>query len=209
MRFKDRKEAGRILANALMHYADRPDTLILGLARGGMPVAFEVAHILKAPLDVLIVRKLGVPSQEELAMGAVAADGVTVINQSIMDQLNISAQALRAVIAKETEELNRRERAYRQGRPQPDISGRTVIVVDDGLATGTTMRAAVNVLRKQNAGRLVVAVPVGSRQACDDLRSEVDEIVCTQIPEPFYSVGNWYQNFSQTTDEEVRYLLSG
>ena len=209
MLFKDREEAGRILANALLHYADRPDTLILGLARGGMPVAFEVARILKAQLDTLIVRKLGVPGQEELAMGATAAGGVTVINQSIMEQLNISAQALRAVIAKETEELNRREQAYRQGRPPPDVSGRTVIVVDDGLATGTTMRAAIDALRKQDAARLVVAVPVGSRQACDDLRSEVDEIVCTQIPERFYSVGNWYQNFSPTTAEEVRYLLSG
>lgn len=207
MLFKDRFEAGRILAERLMHYAYRSDTLVLGLPRGGVPVAFEVAQALVAPLDVFIVRKLGVPGQEELAMGAIAPGDVTVVNESVMDQLNISAQALQVVIARETKELARRERAYRGQQPPLDVNGRTVILIDDGLATGSTMRAAIAALRKQGASRLVVAVPLGAPQTCDEINPVVDELICAATPEPFYGVGRWYENFSQTTDEEVQHLL--
>lgn len=206
MLFKDRIEAGRILAERLMHYANRPDTLVLGLPRGGVPVAFEVARALNAPLDVIIARKLGVPGQEEFAMGAIASGNVTVFNEEIMEQLDISAEALQAVIARETEELERREAVYRTLQPRLEVSGRIVILIDDGLATGSTMQAAIAALKNQ-ASRLVVAVPVAAQQTCDELRPIVDELICATTPEPFYGVGQWYGNFSQTTDEEVQHLL--
>lgn len=206
MLFKDRTEAGRTLAERLMRYANRSDTLVLGLPRGGVPVAFEVARTLNAPLDVVIARKLGVPGQEEFAMGAIASGGVTVFNEEIMEQLNISAESLQAVIARETEELERREVMYRGGQSPLDVSGRIVILIDDGLATGSTMQAAIAALKNQ-AFRLVVAVPVAAQQTCEELRAIVDELICATTPEPFYGVGQWYENFSQTTDEEVQRLL--
>ncbi len=207
MLFKDRIEAGYILAERLRRYANRSDTLVLGLARGGMPVAFEVARTLNVPLDVFIVRKLGVPGQEELAMGAIASGQVTFFNKDIMELLNISAESLQAVIAKETKELQRREEAYRGQQPPLDVHDRIVILIDDGLATGASMRAAIAALSKQRTSRLVVAVPVGAPQTCDEISSIVDELICTTTPEPFYGVGRWYENFPQTTDEEVRHLL--
>lgn len=207
MLFEDRIHAGRILAERLMHWADRSGVLVLGLPRGGVPVAFEVARALNAPLDVFIVRKLGVPGQEELAMGAIAPQHVEVIDKAIISHLHISAQALQAVINKETEELARREQAYRGQRPPLDVTGRSVILIDDGLATGSTMRAAITSLKKQKPSRLVVAVPVGAPQTCDEIKPIVDELICAATPEPFHGVGRWYENFSQTTDEEVQFLL--
>lgn len=207
MRFKDRFAAGRVLAERLLHYAHSSNTLVLGLARGGVPVAFEVAQALDVPLDVFIVRKLGAPGQEELAMGAIASGGVTIINESLLKELNVSPETLHAVIASETQELQRRERVYRGAQPALKASGRTIILVDDGLATGSTMRAAIAALKQQRAGHLVVAVPVGARSTCDELIATVDELVCITMPEPLYSVGQWYEDFSQTTDEEVLHLL--
>lgn len=207
MLFKDRIEAGDALADRLMHYAGRADVLALGLPRGGVPVAFEVAKALDAPLDVFIVRKLGVPDHEELAMGAIATGGVRIVNEEIVNRLHISHQTLDAVTATETKELARREHAYRGQCPPPEMQGRTAILVDDGMATGSTMRAAATALRKQHPGRIVVGVPVAAAQTCDEFRSEVDEMICVATPEPFYGVGRWYQNFSQTTDEEVHHLL--
>lgn len=206
MLFKDRVQAGRLLAERLRHYANRSDILVLGLPRGGVPVAFEVARALEAPLDVVIVRKLGIPGQKEFAMGAIASGDVTVVNESIVEQLNISAQALQAVIASETKELERREKAYRGVQPPVDVNGRVVVLIDDGLATGSTMQAAIIALRHR-ASRLVVAVPVGALQTCDEISPLVDELICATTPEPFYGVGQWYENFSQTTDEEVQHLL--
>lgn len=205
--FKDRREAGRVLANRLTAYAGRPDVLVLALPRGGVPVAFEVAEALDAPLDVFLVRKLGLPGQEELAMGAIASGGVRVLNDYVVQALQIPKEVIDAIAAREQDELERRERAYRGNRPPPDVRGRTVILVDDGLATGATMRAAVAALRQERAGRIVVAVPVASPDVCAELGREVDEIVCLETPEPFYAVGYWYQDFSPTTDEEVRDLL--
>jgi putative phosphoribosyl transferase len=180
---------------------------VLALPRGGVPVAFEVAEALHAPLDIFLVRKLGVPGQEELAMGAIATGGVRVLNEDVVRYLNIPGEVIDAVATDEQRELERRERAYRGDRPAPDACGRTVILVDDGLATGSTMRAAAAALRRQQPARIVVAVPVASAQTCDEFRREVDDIVCTVTPEPFHGVGMWYQDFSQTTDEEVRELL--
>jgi len=207
MQFKDRVHAGRILAGHLTHYANRPDVIVLGLARGGVPVAFEVAQALGAPLDVAIVRKLGVPGQPELAMGAIAPGAVTFINQSMVDQLRLSRAKLDAVIARETEELARRQLAYRGTRAAPKVAGLTVILVDDGLATGATMRAAIAAFRQLGAARVIVAVPLGAGETCEALRAEADELVCAMTPEPFYSVGAWYRDFSQTSDEEVKRLL--
>src|SRR2546422_4930719 len=206
--FRDRRDAGRLLAERLAAYASRPDVLVLALPRGGVPVAYEVAHRLGAPLDVFVVRKLGVPGHEELAMGAVATGGVRVLNDQLVEQLGISDQMIDAVAARERQELARRERLYRGNRPPPDVRGRTVILVDDGLATGATMYAAVEALRQQQPGRIVVAVPTASPEICEELRAEVDEVICAITPDPFYAVGLWYEDFSQTTDEEVRELLA-
>ena len=206
--FHDRAEAGRGLAARLGAYAGRPDVLVLGLPRGGVPVGYEVAQALDAPLDVFLVRKLGVPGYGELAMGAIATGGVRVLNEEVIRGLVIPVDAIETVAAREQEELERREQAYRDGRPQPQVAGRTVILVDDGLATGSTMRAAARALRQQGPARIVVAVPVAARETCDEFRSEVDDIVCTVTPEPFYAVGLWYEDFSPTTDDEVRDLLA-
>jgi predicted phosphoribosyltransferase len=206
--YHDRTEAGRVLAERLAPYANRPDVIVLALPRGGVPVAYEVARALHAPLDVFLVRKLGVPGQEELAMGAVATGGVRVLNDQVVRALRIPNSVIDAVAAWEQEELERRERLYRGDRPPPDVRGKTVILVDDGLATGSTMLAAVKALRQQQPARIVVAVPVAAPDTCELLRGEVDDIVCAVTPEPFYAVGMWYEDFSQTTDEEVRELLA-
>jgi len=207
MLFRDRADAGRQLAKELTAYAGRPDVRVLGLPRGGVPVAFEVARALGAPLDVFLVRKLGVPGREELAMGALATGGVRVLNDDVVRNLAIPDQVIDAAAEKELQELTRRERAYRDDRPPPDVAGRTVLLVDDGLATGSTMRAAVAALRKLDPARIVVAVPVGAAEICAGLREEADETVCARTPEPFHAVGLWYDDFTQTTDEEVRDLL--
>jgi putative phosphoribosyl transferase len=208
MIYRDRTEAGRRLARQLTDYADRPDVLVLALPRGGVPVAFEVARALRAPLDIFLVRKLGVPGHEELAMGAIASGGVRVLNEETLSYLRIPEEVIDAVAADELRELERRERAYRGDAPAPDVQGKTVILVDDGLATGSTMRAAAAALRQQQPARIVVAVPVSAVQTCDEYRMGVDEIVCAVTPEPFHAVGLWYKDFSQTTDEEVRALLA-
>ena len=205
--FRDRADAGRRLAEKLNGYAGRPDVIVLALPRGGLPVAYEVARALRAPLDVFLVRKLGVPGQEELAMGAIATGGVQVVNQDVVRHFNIPRGIMEVAAKKEQKELERREHAYRGGRPASAVDGRTVILVDDGLATGSTMRAAAEALRRLGPARVVVAVPVAAPQACDEFRAEVDEIVCAATPEPFGAVGLWYEDFSQTTDEEVRDLL--
>jgi len=208
MIYRDRTEAGRRLAAQLTDYANRPDVLVLALPRGGVPVAYEVAKALRAPLDIFLVRKLGVPGHEELAMGAIATGGVRVLNEDVMRYISITDAAIDAVAAKEQRELERREQLYRGDRPAPDVRGKTVLLVDDGLATGSTMRAAAAALRQQQPARIVVAVPVSAVQTCDEYRMGVDEIVCAVTPEPFHAVGMWYEDFSQTTDEEVRELLA-
>jgi len=206
--FRDRYEAGRQLAAKLSAYAERSDVVVLALPRGGVPVAFEVARALDAPLDVFLVRKLGFPGHEELALGAIASGGVRVLNAEVVRELGIAPDAIEAVTTRETEELARRERVYRDDRPAPEVAGRTVILVDDGLATGATMRAAVAALGAEGVARLVVAVPVAAADTCDAFRTEVDEIVCAVTPEPFYAVGFWYEDFTPTTDAEVHDLLS-
>jgi predicted phosphoribosyltransferase len=205
--FRDRREAGRVLAQSLSRYAGRPDVQVLGLPRGGVPVAYDVAHALGAPLDVFLVRKLGVPGHEELAFGAIATGGVRLLNRDVMDSLRLPEEVVEEVVAVESAELDRRERAYRDGRPAPDVRDRIVILVDDGLATGASMRAAVAALRKLNPARVVAAVPVAARQTCVLMAREVDELVCARVPEPFHAVGLWYVDFSQTSDEEVGDLL--
>jgi predicted phosphoribosyltransferase len=206
--FRDRREAGRQLAEKLTAYANRPDVLVLALPRGGVPVAYGVARTLGAPLDVFVVRKLGVPGYEELEMGAVATGGVRVLNDQLVERLGIPAPLIDAVAARESQELARRECLYRGGRPPPDVGGRTVILVDDGLATGATMHAAIEALRQQNPARIVVAVPVASSDTCEEMKKKADDVVCAMTPEPFHAVGRWYKDFSQTTDEEVRELLA-
>ena len=197
------------MARRLAAYANRSDVVVLALPRGGVPVAFEVAQALHAPLDVFVVRKLGVPGHEELALGAIATGGVRVLNESVVDYLYMSDELIDQVTAREQKELQRREQLYRGSRPPIDVRGRTVIIVDDGLATGSTMRAAVQRLRQQQPATIVVAVPVGAQATCDSFQEEVDTIcVCATTPEPFDAVGLWYRDFSQTTDEEVRELLS-
>src|SRR5881628_2158910 len=207
MIFRNRQDAGQRLAARLKNYAGRSDVLVLALPRGGVPVAFEVAQQLKAPLDVFLVRKLGVPGHEELAMGAIASGDTRVINEDVVRYLQIPGEIIDAVAADEQRELERRERAYRHGRPAPQLKDRVVILIDDGLATGSTMRAAAAALRKQDPSRIVVAVPVAPAETCEEFRKEVDEVVCAATPEPFQGVGLWYDNFSQTSDEEVRQLL--
>jgi len=207
MAFRDRADAGRALAEELGHLADDPNVLVLGLQRGGVPVAHEVARALGAPLDVLLVRKLGVPDQPELAMGAIASGGVRVLHQAVIDALAIPPEVVEAAADREGAELTRRELAYRADRPAIDVAGRTVVVVDDGVATGSTMRAAVAALRAQQAGRIVVAVPVGARETCAELAAQADELVCPNMPASFHAVGQWYDDFTQTTDDEIRALL--
>ena len=207
MIFRDRRAAGKHFATKLLDYTDREDVLVLALPRGGVPVAFEVAKILDAPLDVFLVRKLGVPGHEELAMGAIASGGVRVLNEEIVDYLKIPERVIETTAARELKELQRRELNYRGNRPTPNVSGKTVILIDDGLATGSTIRAAAQALRQQQPARIVVAVPVSAPQTCDECRIGVDEIVCAVTPEPFFGVGRWYLDFSQLTDEEVRALL--
>lgn len=206
--YRDRSEAGQVLATRLMKYVGSQDVLVLALPRGGVPVAFEVAKALHAPLDVFVVRKLGVPGHEELAMGAIATGDVRVINLEVVHMLNIPDAVIDAVAAREQQELLRREQLCRDGRPAPGVTGRIVILVDDGLATGSTMRAAVTALEQQHPARIVVAVPVAAPSTCEEFEAEVDEIVCAQTPEPFYGVGYWYENFSQTDDKEVHDLLA-
>lgn len=206
-RFRDRTEAGQILAERLQHLAGDPHLLVLALPRGGVPVGYELAKALGAPLDVFVVRKLGVPGHEELALGAIASGPVVVLNDDVVRALRITRDVIEAVAAQETREVERRERTYRGDRPTVDPAGRVVVLVDDGLATGATMRAAVRALRNKGAKRLIVAVPTAAPQTCDEFRAEVDEIVCAMTPEPFEAVGLWYEDFSQTTDEEVQDLL--
>ena len=206
-RFEDRFDAGRFLAQQLKHYTEKPDVVVLALPRGGLPVAFEVARALDAPLDVFVVRKLGAPGYEELAMGAIATGGVRVFNEEVIQHLGVSESWIEATIQEQEEELRRREAAYRGDRPPVEIEGRTVILVDDGLATGASMRAAVRALRQRHPAAIVVAVPIGSRDTCDQFCAQVEEVVCARTPEPFHAVGAWYRNFTQTTDDEVRELL--
>ena len=206
-RFRDRTHAGRELARRLTRYAGRPDVVVMALPRGGVPVAYEVAQALEAPLDVLLVRKLGVPGHEELAMGAIASGGIIVLNQDVVRLADIPRAMIERVAARELEELRRRERAYRDGSPVSEVHGKTVIVIDDGLATGSTMRAAIQALRGRGAERVVVAVPTGSPDVCEEFETEADDVICAATPEPFHSVGLWYDDFSQTTDDEVRDLL--
>ncbi|HZP43398.1 MAG TPA: phosphoribosyltransferase family protein [Candidatus Binatia bacterium] len=208
MRFRDRADAGRALAARLARYAGRPDVLVLGLPRGGVPVAFEVARALGAPLDVFVVRKLGVPGHEELAMGALASGGVRVLNAEIVSGLGVSEEEIAAATAREAEELARRERAYRGDAPPLDVAGKTAILVDDGLATGATMHAAVAALRQRAPARIVVAVPTAAPDTCAEFRAAVDEVECVMTPEPFVAVGLWYTHFEATTDDEVRALLA-
>ena len=208
IRFADRTEAGEELARKLTAYAHRPDALVLALPRGGVPVGFAVARALQVPLDVFLVRKLGVPGQEELAMGAVASGGVRVLNREVIELLGIPDSLIEAVASRELGEVARRERLYRDHRPAPAVRGRTVILVDDGLATGATMRAAVAALRQQQPARVVVAVPTAAPETCAELGAEADEVVCARTPQPFYAVGLWYADFRQTTDDEVRDLLA-
>src|SRR5215217_7472343 len=202
--FHDRYDAGRQLAERLRVYANRPDTIVLALPRGGVPVGYEVARALHIPFDVFLVRKLGVPGHEELAMGAIASDGVRVLNEEVVQNLGISEAVIDTVAAIERRELSRRERLYRGSQPPPEVRGKTVILVDDGLATGSTMRAAVEALRQLRAARIVVATP----SVCDAFQELVDEMVCSITPEPFYAVGLWYEEFGQTSDDEVRRLLA-
>jgi len=193
----------------LTAYADRRDVIILALPRGGVPVAYEVAAELNVPMDVFIVRKLGVPGQEEFGFGALASGGIRFVNQDVVNALHMPDAMIERVVEHEQAELERREKLYRDDQPEPDLNGRTVIIVDDGLATGSTMRAAVTALKTRNPRKIIVAVPVASQQACDDFKSEADVLsVCAVTPEPFFGVGMWYENFSQTTDDEVRQLLN-
>lgn len=205
--FRDRRAAGRELSRHLAAYANRDDVLVLGLPRGGVPVAYEVARALKAPLDILVVRKLGVPGFEELAMGAIASGGVRTLNREVIDDLHIPRSSIEEVTAREAEELRRRERLYRGDNPSPVIEGKTVILVDDGLATGSTMHAAVTAVRAQHPQRVIVAVPVGASSTCQAFNEVADEAICAVIPPRFEAVGRWYADFSPTSDQEVHDLL--
>jgi putative phosphoribosyl transferase len=208
MQFRNRTEAGRMLATKLENYARRDDVLVLALPRGGVPVGYEIAQALCVPLDVFVVRKLGVPGHEELAMGAIATGGVRVLNGSVVESLGITHETIDAVAERELRELERRELAYRGERPAPEAQGRTVILVDDGIATGSTMKAAVEALRQLEVARIVVAAPTAALSTVREMRSEVDELVAVMTPADFLGVGQWYEDFSQTTDDEVRDLLA-
>ena len=206
--YRDRRHAGRVLAAALTNYSGRLDIVVLALPRGGVPVAYEVARLLCAPLDVFVVRKLGVPGQEELAFGAIAPGGIRVLDTAIVDALGLSDAAVEAVVRREQRELARRERVYRGDRPAHVLKGRTAILVDDGLATGASMRAAVSALRANRCSGIAVAVPIAPPETCAQLGAEVDDVFCAATPEPFYAVGAWYSDFSQVSDAEVRHLLA-
>lgn len=207
-RFHDRREAGQLLARRLAPYQDRNDVVVLALPRGGVPVAHEIARELKAPLDVFLVRKLGVPWHPELAMGAIAGTGTEVLNGDVVSAYNIPPHVIRAVAERERAELERRLQEYRGTRPMPSLRDRVVILVDDGLATGSTMRAAVGAIRLERPRSIIVAVPVAASDTCRDFQDEVDEVLCLHTPPDFFAVGRWYEDFSQTTDEEVRELLN-
>src|SRR5688572_11487774 len=208
MIFRDRREAGKLLGAELAEYVGRDDVVVLALPRGGVPVAYEVAQALAAPLDVFLVRKLGVPGHEELAMGAIASGGTLVLNDRTINYLKIPDRAIEPVYAREQRELERRERVYRGDRSPVDVVGKTVTLIDDGLATGASMRAAAIALKKMNPAKIVVAVPVAADETCEAFRQEVDATICAITPEPFYGVGQWYMDFSQTTDDDVRDLLA-
>jgi putative phosphoribosyl transferase len=205
--FRDRREAGRFLADLLAEYDGREDVIVLALPRGGVPVGYEVARKLGAPLDVFVVRKLGAPGQPEFALGAIASGGVRVVNRDAIQALGIADRLVEEIARREQEELSRRERLYRGNRPAPNLTGKTVILVDDGLATGSTMRSAAAAIKQQSPSRLVVAVPVAARSTCDELAQDVDQVVCAVTPFPFFAVGQWYSDFSETSDDEVRDLL--
>lgn len=205
--FRDRRDAGRVLARLLDHFRGQPEVIVLGLPRGGVPVAYEVATALGVPLDVFVVRKLGVPGHDELAMGAIAGGGVLVVNDDVVRGLGIRPEAIREVADREGRELARREQAYREGRPAPTLADRTVVLVDDGLATGASMRAAVSALREHDPARIVVAVPVSPKSTCGEIEALVDEVVCAITPARFGAVGKAYRSFAQTSDDEVRDLL--
>jgi putative phosphoribosyl transferase len=207
MRFKDRKEAGEILAEHLLHLAAEPDVRVLALPRGGVPVGFEVASRLGAPLDIILVRKIGLPGHEEFAIGAIASSDLSFLNEEVVAKLKVPREKIEEVIRREREEMARRAEAYGAGM-NPNVEGRTVILVDDGLATGSTMRVAVRAVRQKNPTRVVVAVPVASESACADMELEADEVVCVHVPETFYAVGQWYDQFPQTSDQEVEDLLA-
>ena len=205
--FINRRDAGRTLAAYLSKYAGRSDVIVLALPRGGVPVAYEVAQALAAPMDLFLVRKLGTPGHRELAMGAIASGGIRVLNEDVVRWYSIPEAVIDHVVREEQAELERRERAYREDRPAPDLQGRIVILIDDGLATGSTMRAAAQAVRERQPSRVVVAVPVGARETCAEIASFADEVICARMPEPFSAVGQWYLDFAQTEDEEVRDLL--
>lgn len=206
-RFQDRSEAGKFLARMLQYYTGDPNVVVLALPRGGVPVAFEIARVLDAPLDIFIVRKLGAPGYEELAMGAIATGGVRVFNEDVIRQLGVSQGSIEASIRAEEDEIERRENAYRGDRPPAELQNRHILLVDDGLATGASMRAAIGALRQRQPAAITIAVPVGSPEVCEQFRSEVDEVICGHTPESFRAVGAWYRDFTQTTDDEVRDLI--
>jgi len=205
--FRDRQDAGVELAGQLSRYAHDPKVVVLGLPRGGVPVAYQVARILEAPLEIFVVRKLGVPGHRELAMGAIASGGVQVLNPDVVTALRISEPQIAAVAVQEQKELERQQRAYRGDVPFPDLAGRILLVVDDGLATGSTMRAAIKALRQMRPARIVVGAPVAAEETCRNLATVADQVVCVSTPESFHAVSTWYQEFSQTADDEVRSLL--
>ena len=207
MRFTDRRDAGRVLAGKLSAYAGHTDVIVLALPRGGVPVGYEVALALHTPLDIFLVRKLGLPGREELAIGAIASGGIRVLNNDIIRVLNVPEEVINIVARNELQELQRRERDYRGESPAPDVRDRKVILIDDGLATGASMRAAVTGVRAQHPARIIIAVPAASPEMCDAFEFEVDEMICAMTPEPFYGLSRWYEDFSQTTDEEVRMFL--